>query len=324
MLAAPTPEELPDPPQDGPLPPMGLVLAGGGSKGGYQVGVVECLADAGIAVTSLSGTSIGALNAAVLASHDDLRSGARALATAWQEVMTATTPFVEETGVRRPANAADLQRVQSILAGMRSPVVKPGFLADLVARHVGRARKPAWVAAFPTLHPPMTSEPAAWVLDWVRAKAGTRCHWLPLHDRKAIEVRTAVLASAALPVVFTPVHHDGHAYRDGGYADNTPVGPLLEHTDANPIMVVHLATGLRWDHGSDRHVVEIRPTTPLTPAGKTIAGLLDFTPRRYEALRSQGYSDTAETLRRWLGPTLAATRLRTTTLRAARAVADLD
>ena len=44
---------------------IGLVLSGGGAKGAYQVGVMQALEELGLAssVSSISGASIGSLNA---------------------------------------------------------------------------------------------------------------------------------------------------------------------------------------------------------------------------------------------------------------------
>jgi predicted acylesterase/phospholipase RssA len=41
---------------------IGLCLAGGGAKGSYQAGVIKALFEKGLKITSLSGTSIGAVN----------------------------------------------------------------------------------------------------------------------------------------------------------------------------------------------------------------------------------------------------------------------
>jgi len=51
---------------------FGLVLSGGGAKGAYQVGVWKALEDYGISnqITVISGTSVGALNAALFACSD--------------------------------------------------------------------------------------------------------------------------------------------------------------------------------------------------------------------------------------------------------------
>ena len=46
---------------------FGLVLAGGGVRGAYHVGVWEALAEMGITVSAVTGASIGAVNGAIFA-----------------------------------------------------------------------------------------------------------------------------------------------------------------------------------------------------------------------------------------------------------------
>ena len=48
----------------------GLVLAGGGTKEAYQVGVWKALQELNINVTAIVGTSIGALNGALFLQDD--------------------------------------------------------------------------------------------------------------------------------------------------------------------------------------------------------------------------------------------------------------
>lgn len=62
----------------------GLVLAGGGAKGAYQIGAWQALRERGIELDVIAGTSIGALNAALVSSGDLDRAQAfwRSLSTA--------------------------------------------------------------------------------------------------------------------------------------------------------------------------------------------------------------------------------------------------
>jgi len=64
---APNPAPTPSRPEQG----IGLVLAGGGAKGGYQIGVWRTLREMGIdrLVTGVAGASVGAINAALFAAH---------------------------------------------------------------------------------------------------------------------------------------------------------------------------------------------------------------------------------------------------------------
>src|SRR2546423_11071917 len=62
-----------------------LVLQGGGALGAYQVGVYEALHDAGIEPHWVIGTSIGAINAALIAGNPPAQRVER-LASFWRQV----------------------------------------------------------------------------------------------------------------------------------------------------------------------------------------------------------------------------------------------
>ena len=48
----------------------GLVLAGGGAKGAYQIGAWKALKEMGITFNAIAGTSIGSINGALIAADD--------------------------------------------------------------------------------------------------------------------------------------------------------------------------------------------------------------------------------------------------------------
>jgi len=48
------------------LSSVGLVLSGGGAKGGYEIGAWKALIDLGIEIGGVYGTSVGSLNAAAV------------------------------------------------------------------------------------------------------------------------------------------------------------------------------------------------------------------------------------------------------------------
>ena len=72
-------------------PPIGLVLGGGGAKGAYQVGVWETLVEMGLSqrVHVLSGTSVGAINAALFATCSDTGRMERVWLESLPKVMAA-------------------------------------------------------------------------------------------------------------------------------------------------------------------------------------------------------------------------------------------
>ena len=48
----------------------GLVLEGGGAKGAYQIGAWKALKEAGVKINAVAGTSVGALNGALICAAD--------------------------------------------------------------------------------------------------------------------------------------------------------------------------------------------------------------------------------------------------------------
>ena len=70
-------------------PRTAFVLSGGASLGALQVGMLEALYERGIAPDFLVGTSVGALNAAFIASRPQAPQTARALGRVWRELQRA-------------------------------------------------------------------------------------------------------------------------------------------------------------------------------------------------------------------------------------------
>ena len=48
----------------------GLVLEGGGAKGAYHIGAYKALKEMGVEIDGVAGTSVGALNGAMIAQED--------------------------------------------------------------------------------------------------------------------------------------------------------------------------------------------------------------------------------------------------------------
>src|SRR5262245_20518393 len=89
-----------------------LVLQGGGALGAYECGVYKVLAPYfkkhGYSLSVVAGTSIGAINAAVIATryNKDSDHGARALEELWTQRITArSVPFFPPLPVFEPYNA---------------------------------------------------------------------------------------------------------------------------------------------------------------------------------------------------------------------------
>ncbi|MGW0471279.1 patatin-like phospholipase family protein [Streptomyces coeruleorubidus] len=289
-------------------PRIGLVLSGGGAKGAYQVGVVECLASAGVPIDAVAGASIGALNGAVLACAGNLEQGAVALRTIWDEVAAYSAAPERSDGVVDglgvPVEETTSEQLRMLLPRLTGQVVRPSYLEALVATHVDPGcldgGMPLWVSAFPALEELDVLHDWGWALDVLRSRLGTRAEWLHVNALPPPERQSAVLASAALPVILPARRVDGRLFRDGGIADNTPVGALALREHCDIVIVVHLTDGVLWDAHDfpGMGVIEIRPSRPLQmsgPLGGTTA-LVDFSPARLKSLRDLGNRDATSIL----------------------------
>lgn len=182
-----------------------FVLAGGGSLGAVQVGMLLALTEAGLRPDFVIGSSVGALNAAHFAGAPDL-AGAQRLARIW-------------CGLRR----ADIFPLSpSALLGMlrmSGSIVDPAPLRRLLQAHLSFARLED--APLP-LHVMATDQQGA----SVRLSSGS-----------AVE---AILASSAVPGIFPPVPVAGRPLMDGAIAGNTPLRIAAE---LSATRIVVLPTG---------------------------------------------------------------------------------
>ncbi len=172
-----------------------FVLAGGGSLGAVEVGMLEALVAHGTIPDLVVGSSVGAINGAHF-SGDPTPRGVEGLAEIWR-------------GLRR----SDVFPI-SPLGGMlgllwqRNHLVDPKRLRRLIEtslpyRNLEDAVIPMHVVAADILSGQeviVSSGPAA----------------------------DAVLASAAIPAVFPPVELGGQYLSDGGVASNTPISAAIE------------------------------------------------------------------------------------------------
>ncbi len=230
-------------------PPLtSLILQGGGALGAYQAGVCDALQQHNRGIDWIIGTSIGAINAAIMAGNLPEHRVAQ-LRAFWQSLAPATT-WIDSWAPAAWWNAgwAQLNPVSHILAG----AARDSAVFGAMAAGVPGFFKPRAGASFD-----LNAACALSVAGFYDTTplAQTLCNHVDFdylnagHTRLsvcAVDVETAelavfdtatmtiglehIMASGALPPAFPPVMIEGRSYWDGGICSNTPLEVLLADT----------------------------------------------------------------------------------------------
>jgi NTE family protein len=219
-----------------------LVLQGGGALGAYQAGVYQALHEAGIEPDWVIGTSIGAINAALIAGN------AREERVERLEAFWAT---VEHSPVLDAVSA---------VAWMGRAL--PNWMT--LASGIGGFFRPNPLA-FLGLHVPLAPDAAGYyttqpleatleeLVDFTRLASGApritvgaanvRTSEMTYFDSRKMPLTARhVMASGALPPAFPPIRIDGELYWDGGILSNTPVEAVFDDDPrrSSLIFAVHI------------------------------------------------------------------------------------
>ena len=194
-------------------PRKALVLAGGGARGSYQVGVWRALTELGWNPQIITGTSVGSLNGAMFAL--DLYETARAMWTSIRSQDVMELP--EET-----RNLTELHQF------LRDVVRAGGMDVTPLEEIVERVLDEDALRASPIRFGLVTVE-----------KRGLKPRELPLEEIPKGKVKDYLLASAACFPALRAKQIDGVQFLDGGYRDNMPTG-LAQKMGAEELVCVDL------------------------------------------------------------------------------------
>jgi NTE family protein len=214
---------------------INLALQGGGAHGAFTWGVLDHLLEDGrLSIEGVSGTSAGALNAVMLA--DGLVKGGAAearkrLADFWREVsVNGNLPVGERKAIERllsfvPLEDTPFQAWFDAVSRYFSPYdlnplnINP--LKHLVERFVDfEALRKAPLQVFVSATNVTTGR-------------------LRVFPREKITA-DAVMASAALPLLFQAVEIDGVPYWDGGYLGNPAIFPFFRDSATEDVLIVQI------------------------------------------------------------------------------------
>jgi len=284
-------------------PVRALVLPGGGGRGAYQVGVAKALKEYGITFEYAFGTSIGGLNAAMIAQGE-------------LEKLEELWSTMRAHDIYRMPSAPQLGR---LIMGHHLGLLDTSPLEELLRKHLN-------------LHKLKAS----------RTKVGLCTTDLCSLQTNMISIDEVVssnemidllMATSALPIAFPPRHiHGSGLWMDGGLVRNTPLQAALDHGVDEIYMVLlhpekinvcpanlfeiiarlldvvldasarkelqnaelYNRLAMRGDSESaGRKVVKIKVFQPRSPVNSS---LLDIDPVRSKRLINQGYEEAKDQL----------------------------
>ena len=250
----------------------GIVLEGGGARGAYQIGVWKALREAGMKIKGVAGTSVGALNGALIC-MDDLGKAEEI----WGNMTYSTVFNVDDSmigklkkfGVRSMKvtdAAAEFRRLFSD-KGLDIAPLKKLLEETADEERIRRSPRDFCVASF------SVTDRKEEDFDVKAAPPGT--------------MKNILMASAYFPG-FKQEKLGGKTYLDGGSVNNVPVD-LLTDRGYKDIIVIRLY-GIGVDRRRFMDIPEDVTVHEIAPR-RNLGGILEFDSARTRKNMKLGYFD---------------------------------
>ena len=253
-----------------------IALEGGGARGAYQVGAWRALEEAGVRYNAVAGTSVGALNGAMMAMRD--LANAEKL---WKDIRFSQVMNVDDETMQRIMNR-DFENLGQLRDAARTirDIIKGGGL-DVE---------------------PLRNLVEEWVDEEKIRQSGIEffLSTYSLTDREPVEVVASelaegelagmLLASAYFPA-FKQEQIGGKNYTDGGVFDVIPITPLINR-DCKDIIAIRInGVGIerRVKIPEDVNITTISPNADL-------GNVLNFSSEQSGVNMALGYYDAQKVL----------------------------
>ena len=251
----------------------GLVLAGGGTRGAYQVGVWKALKEINIDIKAIVGTSIGALNGALFL-QDDYATTVKM----YENIKINNIMKVE--GINANKNIFDLSNIFNLAADYKKQKgIDNTPLREMIKQYVDMDK--------------LYNSEIDFGLVTYSVKSKTPLQKFKNEIPKE-KMEDYLLASSCFPI-FKPQVIDGEEYFDGGFYDNMPSNMLINKGYKN-IIIVDIA-GLGFSKklvNKDSYVKVISPSEDL-------GGTFEFNHEKIINNIKMGYLDTLRSFNKLQG-----------------------
>ena len=244
-----------------------LVFSGGGSRGAYECGTWQALEEMNIRIDAVYGTSIGAINAALVA-QGDLNTALEL----WENIrmdQIVSLEEGEELSVERMVHRKrDL--IPFLMENAKNFLMDITPMENLMNKTIDEGRVRAGGLEL------------GMMITRVPSLAGCE---MRLKDIPLGELNDYILASASCFPIFPLRQIGSELFMDGGYADNMPIGMALQD-GADEIIAVDIhPQPVHPEYASMPFLTQIHPLHEL-------GSFLDFSPAQLRRSRMMGYYDT--------------------------------
>lgn len=260
------------------MKPYGLVLAGGGGKGAYQIGAWKAMRELGITFEAVAGTSIGSINGALIAAGDYKKAVELWNSVSVDKGVKIEEPLPDPENLFSKKNWGVLFREFMKNKGFDASPTKEFLKKYIDEDKVRKGKIPLGIVT-------------------VQVTQGITPLELFTDDIPEGQLLDYLLASSDIPLA-NNIGPEGEKFLDGGTYDNTPV-TLLKRNGYNRLIVVDISTLKGVNHNLDFlncEVVYIRPYN-IEDLGQSF----DFENSVIEKRMQLGYLDTKKAFSQLLG-----------------------
>lgn len=253
---------------------LGLVLGGGGARGSYQIGAYKAMLEMSKQPNIICGTSIGAINGAVIAQGDF-----ESLEHIWESIEIEDILKISKSEKK----IKNLFAVNSFPRVFKEICEKKGMdsapLKKLITKYIDEDKLKQSPVDFALVTYSLTDKKTV-----IKHK-----HQIPNG-----ELVDYLMASSAFPG-FSTVTIGKKKFADGGFADNIPLSVITKH-DVEDIFVIDVGgVGIVKDADtSGKNIITIRSQKPAV-------GIMEFDNKQIQKNIQYGYYDTKKALGKYVG-----------------------
>lgn len=247
----------------------GIVLEGGGAKGAYQIGAWKALQEAGVKIKGIAGTSVGALNGALMC-MGDLKNAQ----DVWENISYSRIMDVDDEKMSRLFNG-EIGIAEALKEGI-AIIVEGGVdispLKELIAQYVDSEA---------ILHSPIDLYILTFSVDEMKELD------VDVKELSPDLIPDFLLASAYIFPVFKNEKLHGKTYIDGGAINNVPLGSLIDrgYKDIIVIRIFGVGREKKVKISDETTVLKVEPRVNL-------GNMIDFDSKKSKRNMVIGYFDT--------------------------------